>query len=129
MNGKLTLFADDTLHVSSNPDTNFDSEEIGEISNWISDNKLSLNRNKTEQMTIGKPKVKMKEEFKQCDSYKYLGIHLDKGLTFKLHISQIKNKVNMAIRSLFQLRKLLRQKQLQSTHMEFLYTDYLINKI
>ena len=108
---KPIIYADDTalltvletlITFSSNCSVNDRlNHELGEINKWFMLNKLSLNREKTKAMIFQTRFKRVNEinitidrtpiEF--VDEFKYLGITLDKHLTWKSHINQVSKKV------------------------------------
>ena len=103
----VKLFADDTfLSLSSQ---NFNqlkkkvNNEIKKIFTWLTANKLSLNIKKSKFMIISKRKGIDFNSFKlkingvkldRCSSYKYLGLFIDDGLTWKSHVKHICQKLS-----------------------------------
>ena len=105
----VKLFADDIfLSLSSQ---NFNAlkkkvnNEIKKIYTWLTANKLTLNIKKSKFMIISKRKGINKNLFKvkinsvpleRCSSYKYLGLFIDEGLTWKNHIKHVCQKLSKA---------------------------------
>lgn len=105
---KLILFADDTnIFYSSN---NYNellgtvNKELDKIKKWLDTNKLSLNINKTKAMMFGNPKtntglsvfIEGKQIENVCEN-KFLGVIIDHNLTWKAHVSHIKNKISKSL--------------------------------
>ena len=99
------LFADDTSIVAKNYNMNdirCSREELEEIGDWLLYNKLSVNFDKTEFMTVShsrKLTCKMKPEIlgvvlKEVNRLKYLGIFIDNQLKFKEHIKYVCNRLS-----------------------------------
>ena len=100
-------FADDTNLLSFNScvksiikQVNYD---LKNLSNWLKANKISLNVGKTELVLFTSSKkqldcdLKIKrngKRFYETDSVKYLGIQIDKRLTWKQHINHVALKLN-----------------------------------
>ena len=89
----LTLFADDTsiYNISRNA-VNDLSEDILQLRKWVAVNKLTVNISKCELITFRSKSVTnlekaFVEEIPNKKSAKYLGIHLDKNLSFREHAS------------------------------------------
>ena len=69
---------------------------------WLAANKLTLNVSKSKFMIVSKKRkihhqisVKInEEELEQCQSYKYLGVHIDKNLSWKAHIEHLCKKIS-----------------------------------
>ena len=92
----VKLFADDTFLSLSSPNFNElkkkTNNEIRKIFNWLVANKLTLNIKKSQFMIISKRKGVNFNAFKlkingvaleRCSAYKYLGLWIDEGLTWK----------------------------------------------
>jgi len=65
--------------------------ELKCISNWLCNNKLKINISKTKMMWMNNNKevveVRMDDKvIEVVDNIKYLGIHIDYKLNFKLHL-------------------------------------------
>ena len=98
----------DILHINS---------ELDKISDWLKTNKLSLNVNKTKMMLfyqpqrkVDIPKLKMNNtEITIVDEFDFLGITLDKHLTWKPHIHKISNKISKTIGILNRIKTYLPQ--------------------
>ena len=91
LNGKFT--DNDVQHINS---------ELNNLSDWLKINKLSLNVQKAKmkifhkyQRKVKAPKVKICESEITCvDSFDFLGINLDKHLTWKSHVDKLSNKIS-----------------------------------
>ena len=76
------------------------NQEIAKVYAWLTSNKLTLNIAKSKFMVISNKKSISKElrisindsTLEQCDRYKYLGVMIDKNLTWKSHIEHISTK-------------------------------------
>ena len=122
-------FADDTnlLNFIScvktiNKQINYD---LKNLSNWLKANKISLNVGKTELVLLTSSKkqldcdLKIKlngERLYETDSVKYLGIQIDKRLTWKQQINHAALKLNKANAMLSKLRFTLDIKTLRSVY-------------
>ena len=95
------MFADDTnLTYASNNiheiNHNF-NEDLANVSEWLSANKLTLNQTKTEFMLIGShqrintfqstPLLAINVPVKQVSHTKSLGVHIDEILSWNVHIA------------------------------------------
>ena len=106
------IFADDTncLYSRDNIDLNFNTA-LQNIPNWISENKLSLNAEKTQLLHFMRPHdsdIKLAESvISESKCVKYLGMYLDKYLSFHEHIAYVKNKLSRHISVLVRLRSFL----------------------
>ena len=105
-NFETTLFADDTnLHLSH---INIDSlqsrvqQEMMKASNWMISNKLTLNYKKSCYMLISKKPLNdtnfsvliNQNLIEKSECVKYLGVYLDKKLSWKAYIEKICQKVS-----------------------------------
>ena len=122
-------FADDTnlLNFNScvksiNKQVNYD---LRNLSNWLKANKISLNVGKTELVLFTSSKkqldcdLKIKlngKRFYGTDSVKYLGIQIEKRLTWKQQINHVAFKLNKANAMLSKLRHVLDIKTLRSVY-------------
>ena len=119
-------FADDTNLLnfscvkSINKQVNYD---LKKLSNWLKANKISLNVGKTELVLFTSSKKQLDCDLKiklngkrlnETDSVKYLGIQIDKRLTWKQHINHVALKLNKANAMLSKLRHVLDIKTLRS---------------
>ena len=128
-NLKILNFADDTLlyrtfekktYLQDNENLNL---ELQKVSNWLKENKLKLNVDKTRtilfhpgksvfwknlnfEVKIGKTAVKM------VKSYKYLGVIIDNNLNWTEHIEMVKSKLLKAIGVLYKTRYFLNENSL-----------------
>ena len=93
-------FADDTNSI--NKQVNYDRKNL---SNWLKANKISINVSKTELALFTSSKkqfdcdLKIKlngERLCETDSVRYLGIQIDKRLTWKEQINHVALKLNKA---------------------------------
>jgi len=99
---KLYEFADDTVLVKiikNNDDRKQLQSDLNNISQWCSENELSLNPNKTELLNIHTKYeyitslYKINKTFiKTVESHKHLGIYLDKKLNFNLNTEEVISK-------------------------------------
>lgn len=102
-----TLFADDTslsttLKIQENNPEHVINRELGCISEWLKANKLSLNVGKTKYMVFHQrnkpiiyPKITLEDTEIECvESFNFLGITIDKQLTWKDHLNKIATKIS-----------------------------------
>ena len=126
------LFADDTNLFTKGKNLQeiacLINKELKEISIWLKVNKLSLNIKKTHYMifTSSKKVDKVNIEIDghpigQVDDTKFLGVFIDKKLTWKKHINYIKGKVARGIGILTKARSLLNTKALKTLYHSFIY--------
>ena len=89
-NLQFILFADDIkLLMSSNNLEDLQQKlifELAGLSCWFKANKLPLNLDKTSYIVI-----------KWIDNCKFLGVYLDKNLSWSVHIDKISNKISKTI--------------------------------
>ena len=103
------LFADDTYLFKNSQDLShieaMFNEELKNISLWLKVNKLSLNVKKTHFIVFSKQKkcdksIKLvidDETIDEVKNTKFLGVIIDKKLTWKDHINYVAGKVSRAI--------------------------------
>ena len=109
---QLGIYADDsTNYVAAKSVTEINDKlnaQLVPISNWIDDNKMVLNVDKSEAMLFGtKCRIRKSRnqlcigindtKLKSVDTHKLLGIHLDKHLTWNIHIDKLFNKAKSLI--------------------------------
>ncbi|XP_065672237.1 uncharacterized protein LOC136090057 [Hydra vulgaris] len=111
------MFADDTNLFLSNysikqlyADMNF---ELNKINDWFQANKLSLNVKKTKYTLFNKKSQEVNlplklpdlflnnKEIKQEDSLKFLGILVDKHLSWLPHIKYLQSKMQICLQTVF----------------------------
>ena len=125
------LFADDTNLFKSNQDIsiieNVFNEELKNISLWLKVNKLSLNVKETHFIVFTKRK-KFNESIKllidnqtieEARSTKFLGVIIDKNITWKYHINYVAGKVSRAIGMMVKAKKYLRKEALLTLYYSF----------
>lgn len=102
LNSECTLFADDTtLTCSANYPTDLDrinAEVITQAEIWFSTNKLCLNNDKTQRITVS-----YNNSISKGENVRLLGIVIDDALKWDKHVDDLCNKL---AKSLFILRKL-----------------------
>ena len=99
---KTLLYADDTILLSSHQDVDIATTQLQNDLTKLDtcfDNKLSINYKKTKTMIFGPshltekttidPFYMKQHRLKMVGHYKYLGITLDRHLTFNLHLSNV----------------------------------------
>ena len=86
--------------------------EIHKVFQWLNSNKLTLNIAKSKFMIISNSKSKPERfqislndsQLEECDKYKYLGVIIDKNLSWKPHVEYISGKISKACGALAKLR-------------------------
>ena len=131
---KFTLFADDsTLTCKFNNASNDNisdilTTELININNWINSNKIKLNSDKSNFIMFSYRKnieinqIQFGNSYiRKTDSTKFLGIVIDKNLTFKEHINNISSKVSKSIGILYKLNH-----SLPSDILKILYNSLIL---
>ena len=101
---KFIVYADDTTLFANFSNLNKNNKlnkELAEISTWLKVNKLSLNSAKSKFMIFRKPQkqiklpiVKINRIQIECvDNFNFLGVVIDKNLTWKNHLNKVSNKI------------------------------------
>ena len=85
--------------------------ELEKVFIWLASNRLTLNTDKSKFMILSKkhviPNLSVRMNgvaLKSCDSYKYLGVMIDKDLGWGPHIKYISQKISRACGALAKLR-------------------------
>ena len=111
------------------------NKELIKVENWLNKNKLSLNLAKTKYMLI-KPNIKnftntnnfvihvSGVKLERSYSTKYLGLILDKDLTWKSHLHYIQKKLAEGVGLMAKKRKYLSNKNLLSLYYAFFYSKF-----
>ena len=106
-NGKVALYADDTAVFYSAKNIHEVQRilegQLSNVSQWLSENQLTLNLSKTKSMTIGSRQILAKgklnlnlrgSSIENVESFKYLGVLLDERLTWDQHVDFLCKKVS-----------------------------------
>ena len=143
------MYADDTSVTCSGEDIydlcNDLKAEIDNITEWLRQNKLSLNTAKMEYMVVGHKRqtnhipgpleVNVNgEPIKRAQKVKYLGVMVDENLTWNEQYKNIKGKIKNALTSLWKLKNILPQSKLDQVYKALLesqlrYSDELWGKL
>ena len=120
---KICLYADDTVIFARSEEVcqvaRVLTEEMRKVAQWLYKNKLTLNVKKTKVMLFGSTvKIAQNTEafavkiqnniLEQVNSLKYLGIYLDPTISWKGHLTHVKNSVNRKIGLLYRTRSFLK---------------------
>ena len=114
------------------------NEELANINQWLTSNKLSLNAKKTKYSCFHKPNkkddiplmlpklainnhVNERQEF-----FKFLGVLLDENLNWKEHIKYTENKIAKNLGLLYKARPFLERNGLLALYHSYIqtYTNY-----
>ena len=143
------MYADDTSVTCSAKDIydlcNDLKAEIDNIAEWLRQNKLSLNTDKTEYMVIGPKRQTNRilgplevnvngEPIKRAQKVKYLGITVDEDLTRNEQYKNLKGKTKNALSSPWKLKNTIPQTKLDQVYKallesHFSYCDELWGKL
>ena len=129
----IKLFADDTFLCTQNDDfMSMEGEvniELEKVFIWLASNKLTLNTDKSKYMILSKqrdiPNLSIKMNgvaLKSCDSYKYLGVVIDKDLGWGPHIDYISKKISKACGALAKLRYCVSLDMLKSVYHALIHS-------
>ena len=105
---KFILFADDTTVLLKNRNINqlnsIFSNEINKVLIWFASNKLAINLSKTNSMLFsnkrGNPKLNISLQdivLKDKEVVTFLGVEVDRKLSWKYHINHVCNKISKTI--------------------------------
>ena len=132
------LFADDTNMFDSSKDINGlianINTELGKVCDWLYANKLSINVSKTHFMVWSPRKAKLEDlgpitlngqEIDRVTETKFLGIILDKSLSWKPHIYYVRNKISKAAGILKKLRAYVNIDTMVNLYYSFVYPYFM----
>ena len=135
----VKLYADDTVLIMKHNNSVKLQENVNSaikhIEKWMEANKLTINYTKSEYMIITNKRLKRKFEIKinnicltEADSVNYLGVLIDKNLTWKPHIAAISTKIARSSWVLARLKRYVNHKTLLTVYhsMIFPYLQYCI---
>ena len=111
------------------------TNELANVGNWLFDNSLFLHRGKTECVLFGTDSKLLSANFSvsvngvnlnRVAEYKYLGIVMDEGLTWKAHVKYLLSKAGKRIGMLGRTRKNLSMHTADKVYETFILpiTDY-----
>ena len=121
VNCGIVLYADDT--VNFHHDKNVLQNNLEKISRWCNDNVLTLNVKKSHWMRtevcggldddLNQNDMAFKmgaDKLTEVDTYKYLGLHIDKKLSFLPHHNKVISQVNLKLNQFRKIRCFLNKK-------------------
>ena len=116
---KCILFADDSTLSASFSRADMEiaikiNNELVSVNSWLDTNKICMNADKTKVITFSYkrhmdiPLLKIgNANITEVDSIKFLGMHLDRHLTFKYYVDYISTKISKSIGILYKLKYFL----------------------
>ena len=136
-----TLYADGSGLLLSGPSPSalitMANQELKVVTNWLSNNKLSLNIDKCKYMLFSRRGVSANTntkltindiEIERVEQIKFLGYMVDHKLNWKSHIQYIASKISKSYAILQKLIKTLNIRNFQNLYYSFIY-PYLTNGI
>ena len=134
---KYILFADDsTLSTSFKEEelenaSNRINSELSNVCKWLNVNKININIEKTKFMlfsykkTIEMPPIYIGDsQIAETTHTKFLGLYLDKQLTFRHHVNHINSKVSKLIGVLYKLKQHLPHSTLKLLYQTLLLPHF-----
>ena len=127
-------FADDTNLLSSDKNLkklkNKINKELVLLFDWLCANRLSLNAGKTEFIIFRPTKrvdqrIKLKINqitIKESNKIKYLGVLLDRNLSWNFHISELCKKLSRAVGMLYKMKNLCSTTTLRSLYFSLFHS-------
>ena len=134
--GQINCYADDAvIYITARTLTDAEKqlqECVNAIEYWYTENKLKVNAQKTEVMIFGTPQklARLSDDdfcikygdikLKVVKKFKYLGVHLDEGLTWNNQCEKIISKAGLKLHLMRRLNKILPKKimiQIYKTYM------------
>lgn len=143
--GRMTAFADDVAFLFWNKNNKDQSNNINNtmtlLREWCFHNKMSVNVSKTKIMNFMLkpsliPQIKFKyhardcnrptnckcEEIENVTHFKYLGVVIDKDLSWKIHIDNLLHQVRCGIRQFYFLRNICNIDLLRSLYFALIHS-------
>lgn len=112
-NVEMSTFADDTAILASHPDPTVASyllqNALDNLQEWLQKWRIKVNETKSNHVTFTTrrgncPPVRLNnEEIPVTDSVKYLGMHIDRRLTWKKHITTKRKQLNLKVNKIYWL--------------------------
>lgn len=131
---KFILFADDSniFFHGKDPDELIElaNPEMPKIMNWLAANKLTLNvkkthyiifRNKGKNVTTTKTLRINGTAISEESDTKFLGVYIDKHLTWEKHIKHIRGKVGRGVGIICRAKRYLDQETLRTLYYSFIH--------
>ena len=127
---RYILFADDTNLFASGKDKDLLLRGLKsgmiKLSDWFAYNRLTLNYSKTEFVRFGKPNVGSSEDnwdlriddrpIREVNDSKFLGVHIDKNISWRVHIGKLINKISQTVGIIGRARRFMNGPQLLSLY-------------
>lgn len=133
--GNMCLYADDTsLKVSSNTQEEIEllsNIELSKIQSYLLSHNLQLNLEKTHFISFSTKQNKRKcianiiidgNPIKQLNETNYLGICIDKNLSWDSHVSKICSKINSGLYALKKMSYLCNLETLKSIYFSYIHS-------
>ena len=122
----VTCFAEDVEELYNDL-----QNELINISDWMRQNKMSLNAKKSEFMIIGHKRQLNRiqnpirldiggEELKRVHEVKYLGVSVDESLSWTVQYKKLKSKLKSGLSSILKLKNILPQTKLDQVYRALL---------
>lgn len=134
-NGLTQFFADDQVLIYAEDDLEILQSKINadliELQKFMSSNFLKINENKTVYMLFDRRgeaedielDLKLQDaKIKRVSEFKYLGLTLDEGLTWKSHVQNLKQKITPLIYLIGRSRKFLPEKTAWMLYYAHIYS-------
>ena len=130
-----TLFADDSTLSVAFQNQNLHSfvkslnKELKNVNSWLSANHIAINIIKTKYIIFSlRKKIKLpgrvrigKGTIASINSIKFLGVHIDRHLTFNDHINYLSLKISRSVGLLYKLNKYLPQSVLLKLYYSLIH--------
>lgn len=102
--GEVTLYADDTSFILKGDKETLENQKektLKKIKTWFLANKLKLNEDKTQTLTI----AGRSNESQQC--VKFLGVYVDNYLRWDMHVSNLCGRLSSAVFTIRRIKNLV----------------------
>ena len=137
---KFVMYADDTtiyFNIEEFDQYNLQQDITKELENitlWLKRNKLSLNVQKTKLMVFHRKQKQIKElnivingiTIERVESFNFLGLIIDEGLSWKKHTDVVRNKISKVVGILYRLNNIFPRYILQTLYNSLIasYINY-----